>query len=48
MTLIKYAEGQLSNANQIHTSLSDCVLKMRDFPLPSQVKASSATHHKPE
>ena len=55
MTLIKYAEGQLSNANQIHTSLSDCVLKMRDFPLPSsQAKVSSSagsvqtTLHKPE
>ena len=47
LALIKYAEGQLVNANESKGSFHDSVLKMRDFPLPSQANASNALH-KPE
>ena len=47
LALVKYAEGQLANAHQSRTNLSDCVLKMRDFPLPS-VSDTVNVLHKPE
>jgi hypothetical protein len=44
-TLIKYAEGQLKVAQDTYSALSDCSLKMRDFPLPT---VATGSLHKPE
>lgn len=34
-SLIQYTEGQIKAAKDAHNALAQCILKMRDFPLPS-------------